>query len=88
MPDVTPVPPPLYLHLLRAGLQRRLQLADDGVPLSQDAALPLVAVLLLPLDVPPAVTHLLQLQSFTPHQHLQALVRRHTTSNEVVEATE
>lgn len=68
----------LYLSLLRASVQRRLQLADDGVSLSQDAAQSLFALQLLPLDVPPGVAHLLQLQSLTTHQHPQALTHTHT----------
>ncbi|KAF3835549.1 hypothetical protein F7725_028107 [Dissostichus mawsoni] len=50
-----------------------LQLTDEGVSLSQDAALSPCALLMLPLHVPPGVTHLLQLQSFPPQQQLQAL---------------
>lgn len=69
----------LYLGLLRASVQRRLQLADDGVSLSEDAAVSVSAVLLQPLDVPPGVTHLLQLQRLPAQQHLQAL--KHTTTN-------
>lgn len=68
----------LYLSLLCASVQCLLQLVDDGISLSQDAALPLLTLLLLPLDVPPGITHLLQLQSLTPQQYFQALIQTQT----------
>jgi len=52
-----------------------LQLLDDAVSFPQDAALPLLAILLPLLEAPPAAAHLLQLQSLSSHQHLQTLTQ-------------
>lgn len=71
-----------YLRLLRTSLQRRLQLADDGVSLTQDASLRVLAVLLLELNVPPGVTQLLQLQRFPPQQHVQTLTQTQLMSRQ------
>lgn len=72
----------LYLRLLRAVMQRHLQLVDDGVPLPQEAALGLTTSLLLLLEAPPSLTHLLQLQTLPSHQHLQTLTHTHTECQE------
>lgn len=69
----------LYLDFLRPCLQRPLHLADDGISLSEDAAVSLFPLLLLLLDVPTGITNLLELQRLPSHQHLQALdTHKHT----------
>lgn len=70
----------VYLCFLSASAERPLQLADDGVALPDDSAVCLLGLLLLPLDAPAGVSHLLQLQRLTTQQHLQALIHTHTHS--------
>ncbi len=63
-----------HLCLLAARLQSCLQLADNGVFLSQSVSLLLLALLLQPLQVPVGLRRLLQLQLFASHQAVQTLM--------------